>query len=425
MISTKKLLKNIVIYFFTAALSILVIWYIIYHLFNGFQTELETVPAILETKSNSMLLDAYIVRDEHVLYASNEGGVNYLYDDGSKVGAGSVVAKIYSGEGAREVADKILSIDKTINILENSSVSDKATKTDTNVIDSKINDLFFIIRDKIEDGDVEYALYRKDELLTYLNKRQVITQNVSGFEEQIISLQSEREELSGKLINLDESITVDKSGYFYSNADGYENIFDFSGIDSMTLQQYYDAVDSDPVDHSDSLAVGKLVNSPEWYVLTEINSEQLKKFTEGNVYPLTFPYNSDVIIKMKLERIIRENNSESVVLVFKTNTMPDNFNYLRKQSVQIVEESYTGYKIPSNALRVIDGVKGVYILSGNTVKFKEVEVLVELNGYYIVKEQPTYLEDENYNKKLGLYDVVIISGKNLYDGKIVSNAGVG
>jgi hypothetical protein len=423
MLNTKKLFKNIMIYFFSAALSILLIWYIIYHLFNGFQTKLETVPAILETKSNSMLLDAYIVRDETVLYATNEGGVNYLYDDGAKVSAGTVVAKIYSGEGAREVADKILSIDKTINILENSSVSGNATKTDTIAIDRKINDIFFIIRDKIEDGDVEFALYRKDELLTYLNKRQVITQNVSGFDEQIIALQAERNELTGQLINLDESITVLKPGYFYSNADGYENTFDYSNIQSMTLKQYYDAVDSDPIDHSNSLAVGKLINSPEWYVMSEISSDQLKKFTEGNTYPLTFPYNSDVVIKMKLERIIKENNSESAVLVFKTNTMPDNFNYLRKQSVQIVEESYTGYKIPSNALRVVDGVKGVYILSGNTVKFKEVEVLIEFSGYFLVKEQPTYLEDENYNKKLGLYDIVIISGKNLYDGKIVSNAG--
>ena len=209
MINTKKLLKNILIYLATAALSILLIWYIIYHLFNGFQTELETVPAILETKSNSMLLDAYIVRDESVLYATGEGGVNYLYDDGAKVGAGSVVAKIYSGDGAREVADKILSIDKTINILENSSVSDKATKTDTNVIDRKINDIFYIIRDKIEDGNVQYALYRKDELLTYLNKRQVITQNISGFDEQIVTLQAERDELSGQLINLDENIVFE------------------------------------------------------------------------------------------------------------------------------------------------------------------------------------------------------------------------
>ena len=421
---TKKLVKNIAFYIISSALSILFIWYIIYHLFNGFQSELETTPAILETKSNSVVLDAYIVRNEDVLYATREGGVNYLYEDGERVGTGAVVANIYSGAGAEEVADRILTIDKKINILENSSVSDKATKTDTNAIDNKISELFYIIRDKIEDGDVEHALYRKDELLVYLNKRQVITQNTTNYDDQIVTLQTERETLTGQLINLEEKITVSNSGYFYSNADGYENVFDFSKMGELTLEEYNKAVNSDPADYSTKLAVGKIVNSSDWYILSEIDSSDLKRFTQGNQYSVTFPYNSDVTIKMKLEKIVRENESEQVVLVFKTNTMPNNFNYLRKQSVQIVEDSYTGYKVPANAVRVVDGKKGVYVLNGNTVSFKEVEVLVELNGYFLVKQQPTYLEDENYHKKLGLYDMIIISGKNLYDGKIVGNTGV-
>lgn len=421
---SKKLVKNIAIYLLSAALSVLLIWYVVYHLFSGFEKEIETTPAILATKANTLMLDAYIVRDETVLYANREGGVNYLYEDGEKVGAGAVVANIYSGAGAEEVADKIVTIDKKINILENSSVSENATKTDTNVIDSKINELMYIIRDKIEDGDVEYALYKKDELLTYLNKRQVITQNVSGYNEQIITLQSERDSLSGQLINLEEKITVTKPGYFYSNADGYENLFTVDFINEMNLESYNNTINSDPADLSSSLTVGKIINSLEWYILSETDANSLKKFNEGSFYSVVFPYNADKTVQMKLEKIIRENDSEQVVLVFKANTLPDGFNYLRKQNIQIVEESYTGYKVPANAVRVVDGVKGVYVLNGNTAKFKQVDIMIELNGYYIVKEQPTYLEDENYYKKLGLYDMIIVGGKDLYDGKIISNTGV-
>ena len=419
-----KVLKNIAIYIVSAALSVLLIWYIIYHLFNGFQGEIETTPAMLTTKSNTIMLEGYVVRNETVVYATREGGVNYLYDDGEKVGAGATVANIYSGKGAEEVADRILEIDKKINILENSSISDKATKIDTNTIDNKINELLYIIRDKIEDGDVEYALYRKDELLAYLNKRQVVTQNVQGYDEQIQALQTERDSLTSQLINLEEKITVPTPGYFYSNADGYENLFDYSKITDLTLETYNTAIDSDPKDLSNSLTVGKIVTSPEWYILSEITQDGLKKFTEGDTYSVTFPYNSDVTIKMKLEKIVRENESSQAILVFKTNTIPDNFNFLRRQNIQVVEESHTGYKVPSNAVRVVDGVKGVYILNGNTVSFKEVEVIVELNGYYIVKEQPSYRDDENYYKKLGLYDMIIVSGKDLYDGKIIGNTGM-
>lgn len=419
-----KHLKNAAIYFFSAAMSVLLIWYVLYHLFSASDKEITTTPAVIATKSNSVLLDGYIVRDESVLYASSEGGVNYLFDDGERIAANTVIANIYSGAGAAEVSDKILAIDKKVSILENSSVSDKATKVDTNILDGKINEIFYLMRDKLEDGDMEYALYRKDELLTYLNKRQVITQNIDGFEDQIISLIRERETLSGQLINLEENITSSVPGYFYSQIDGYEEIFTPTVLKELTLDGFYKLVDSDPVDYSQSLTVGKLVNSTEWYVVSEISSEDVKKFAEGNTYDVVFPFNSDKVINMTVDRIIKERGKESSVLVFKTNYTPEDFHYFRKQNVQIIDESYTGYKIPANAVRVVDGVKGVYVLAGNTVGFREIEVLTEQDGYFIVKEQPTYLEDEFYYKKLGLYDLVITSGKNLYDGKIISVSGV-
>ncbi len=417
-------IKNVAVYLFSAALSVLLIWYILYHLFSGSDNEVETSPAMIVTKSNTISLEGYIVRDETIINANVEGGINYLFGDGDKVQAGSIIAKVYSGEGVEELSDRILAIDKKISVLENSSVSEKATKTDSKVIDDKINELFYLMRDGIENGNTEYAIYRKDEFLTYLNKRQVLTQNISGFEEQIVSLIREKETLSGQLINLEENITVSTPGYFYSQADGYETVFDMSKLENLTLQSYEELVNSQPIDHSSALVVGKLVTSDQWCIISEAVRDDLKKFTEGKVYKIKFPFNSDVSIEMTLEKIVLENESDNAVLVFKSNYMPTGFKYLRKQNIQVVEESYTGYKIPANAVRVVDGVRGVYILSGNTVSFKEIDVLTETDGYFIVKEQPTYLEDEFYYKKLGLYDNVIISGKNLYDGKIISAAGV-
>jgi len=420
---TNKHIKNASVYVFSALLSIVLIWYIVYHLFGAFDKKIETTPAILATKSNSLLLDAYVMRDETLIYAKNKGGVNYLYEDGERVGVGAAVAKIYSGLGAEEASNRILEIDKKINILENSSIAEDATKIDTNVIDNKISELLFIIRDKIEDGDIEYALYKRDELITYMNKRQILTQNISNYNDQITVLKAERNKLSQQLVNFEGDVIVPNAGFFYSSADGYEEVFDVSKISRLTIDEYHKMVDSEPYDLSNSTAVGKIVNSNEWYILSEINTDQVKRFTEGNSYDIKFPYNSDVSVKMRLEKIIKENDDDRVVLVFKTNVMPSGFNYLRKQNIQIIEESNTGYKVPSNAVRVVDGVMGVYVLSGNKVAFKEIEVLVEQDGYFIVKEQPSYVDDKDYKKKLGLYDMIIVSGKSLYDGKIISMSG--
>ena len=98
------------------------IWYILYHLFNTINDQIETTPAVMATVTNTVLLDGYVFRDENLLKASSEGGVNYLFDDGEKVGANTVIANIYSGAGAEEVADRILQIDKELDILKNISI---------------------------------------------------------------------------------------------------------------------------------------------------------------------------------------------------------------------------------------------------------------------------------------------------------------
>lgn len=416
-----KLLKNIAIYVVSAVGSILLICYVLYHLLNGFETKLETTPAIIATQEQTISLDAYIFRDETVLTATQSGGVNYLFENGERVSVGNAVANIYSGAGLEELSDRILDINNKVNVLEASSAIDKAMMSDTKSLDTKINELYYIIRDKLEDGDIEYALYKKDELLTLLNKRQIITQSVSGYDDKILSLKNEREMLSAQLNNVTEKIVAPASGYFYNGVDGYENIFTVKSLQDMTLESYTQLVNSDP--YPSPLAVCKIVNSYRWYIASEITKDGLKNFAEGNSYSVKFPYNADTIIPMMLDRIIQTNDSDRVVLLFRTDMMPDGFNYLRKQSVEIVRESVTGYKVPSSSVRIVDGVRGVYILNGNTIAFKQIEVLSENDGFYIVKEQPSYFDDKEYYKKLGLYEMIVTNGRNLFDGKIVNNAG--
>ena len=138
---------------------------------------------------------------------------------------------------------------------------------------------------------------------------------------------------------------------------------------------------------------------------------------------MKFPYNEDVIIDMTLTSIQTDPASGKAALVFKTMVMPDGFKYLRKQTVEIIEASYTGYKVPVSAVRNVDGNDGVYVLNGNIIRFKLIDIITDQDGYYIVKQQLSYLDDKDYAKKLGLYEMIIVSGKDLYDGKIVKSEG--
>ena len=121
----------------------------------------------------------------------------------------------------------------------------------------------------------------------------------------------------------------------------------------------------------------------------------------------------------------KRTDSSSALAVFRVNVLPTDFNYKRFQRAEIVVEGIEGISVPKKALRVVNDVEGVYILVGDVVRFRSVERIAEKDGYYIVKlkSNAAVFEDDKGEeieiKPLSLYDNVIVSGKELFDGKII------
>jgi hypothetical protein len=82
----------------------------------------------------------------------------------------------------------------------------------------------------------------------------------------------------------------------------------------------------------------------------------------------------------------------------------------------------SGYRVPSESLRTVNGERGVYILVGNVVEFRRVTVIGEGRGYYIVATYESDAEEGSVSKTPYLYinDLIITSGNDLYDGKLIN-----
>lgn len=413
----KRYLKNVGKYVLSAILSILIISYIIYHLVNSFSQEVETMAANVVTVSETFNADGYIFRDEDILYSTNAGSVNFMFEDGTMVRRGSAVANIYTGGNAGEINDLVSNIERQINILENSSIAKDVTLTDSSTIDAQIDSLYYTMESKLNSGDVDYVFRRKDEFLTLLNKRQLLLKAVSSFSTRLSELKSEKASLTTSLGGVNETIYTTESGYLYSDIDGYENIFTLDAADNFTLNDFHKLTDADPQSFNGNV-VGKVATDYTWYTACELPSVQQQYYKVGNSYVLRFPYNGDEEIPMTLHRIVTSGDEDSIVLVFSTGNVPDGFNFLRKQSVEIIQQTYTGYRVPVSCVRLVDGEQGVYIKSGNIAVFKKIDPLVEIDGYFIAAQQDR-VNDEKYAEKLGMYDLIIVKGKNLYENKII------
>ena len=80
----------------------------------------------------------------------------------------------------------------------------------------------------------------------------------------------------------------------------------------------------------------------------------------------------------------------------------------------VVSAEYSGLRVPKSALRVIDSKTGVYVVTGMQIKFVTVNVIYSDNSYIVCEQQTST------DTVLRLYDDVVVKGRNLYDGKIVS-----
>ena len=95
----------------------------------------------------------------------------------------------------------------------------------------------------------------------------------------------------------------------------------------------------------------------------------------------------------------------------------------RFDNAELIFDEYTGIKIPREAIRFQGEQKGVYVMLGQDITFKKVDVIYEGDDYVLSKNT----SDDSY---LLLYDQILLEGvsadevsETRADTKIGSNSG--
>ena len=98
------------------------------------------------------------------------------------------------------------------------------------------------------------------------------------------------------------------------------------------------------------------------------------------------------------------------IVVLSADTNLSDIVSMRQMTAEIVYESSTGICVPKEALHIDDDGTYVYIVLGTQASKISVEIIGEMDNYYILESSTGELREGTD---------VIIKGKGLYDGKIV------
>ena len=398
-----------------AALAAFLVFYMGYHIWRRVTSAVTTETALPVTVEALITADGYIFRDETYISSrsASSGAVIPEPSDGERVAAGAVVARLYDSYDA-DVVSRIAEIEEQVAILR-ASMDGSLSLRDLSRLDGDIQDMIVALRYSIFTGDYSASTASRRELITGISKRQLIIGQGTAVEDRIAALEDEAAALTSRLGVCRETVKVDKSGYYFRRADGYETAFTAAAAEELTVASFRELTASSPVLPGTG-TVGKMTETYVWYVACESTRDAASRLTVGESYTVGFPYNRGVRLPLTLERT--DVSEDAAVLVFRSESMPRDFSYTRTQPIEIVETEHTGFRIPTSAVRVLDEVRGVYILDGSTVRFRAISVIATVDDTVIVDPSP--------DKPAGKFpflrrnDSIITSGKGLYDGRILS-----
>ena len=158
---------------------------------------------------------------------------------------------------------------------------------------------------------------------------------------------------------------------------------------------------------------GKLISGYDFYIAAVLKAELAAGLKVGSTVSINFPSSSVGEIKVKVAKISETKDGKTPV-IFTSRQMSEELSQLRIERAEIRLEKHEGYAVPNSAIRIVDGEKGVYILRGNLVTFRKINITYSDDDISIATTP------ENPEGHLRLYDEIIVEGKNLYAGKVIS-----
>jgi len=385
--------------FFIAILA-----YIGVYVYQSLDNPFKTAVAAAYSVYDSHEAKGIVVRDEEVIIYN--GGIVYVTArDGVRVSAGSEIAVAYRDTDDMETAERIAELETQVTQLETIK-STLESASDLVKLDSDIKDRIIELRRVLEKHDLADLT---DMMLALTTLARFKDSEASQIDATLDSLKAELEDL-GMVSNLRlATIEAPSSGMFSSFSDGWESLRpeSLNALSPSDISEIYNTERTAP-----DGAVGRLVYGSWWYLAIALPEKEVYTLDIGDTLEVSFGASYSVPVKMQVISIGKpENGMKSVILGSNKNLM--NIISLRKQKVEIIDNAYSGIRVPRKAMHTDGENAYVYVVTGLQAEKKTVTILLDTGDFYIV-EAETARENS-----LRAGDQIIISGKDLYDGKVV------
>lgn len=411
--------------FVVLALAAVLTVYFGYYAFNVMNEPYRVSQVYTYTAHDSVSAEGLVVRQALTLSAQ-EGILEITRAEGEKVGKGQQIALLYRNSQAQANQAMIEELQMEIQLLED-AISQSGGLNSAARLDEDILQAVVDLRASHALGD--YTQLREQSL----DVKSSVLKRGYTYGDGLTSgqLSARLQELNRQLTDLNRQsaqattrITAPVPGVFSNLVDGYESRLTPETLDQLTPSLLQGLIDSPAGEDGGSM--GKLITSNTWYFAANLPKSAADRLREGKTATLRFSGELNRDVKMTVDRI-GSSEGDATLVVFSSNRYLTLTTLLRHQTAELIFESFSGLRIPKEALRLEEffqedadssapvSVKktGVFALVNGRSEFREVSIVTEGSDYYVVR--PVGADQ----KILRPGDTVITQGTDLRDGMLI------
>ena len=395
-------------------LLVLVIIFVAHQVYSSAYKPITTETAQYFEVVSGVTADAVIIRNEKIIVNGTPGALHYITADGSRVAKGGVIAEIYTDASVSGKISRLHTVESELENISRIEEYNNVQAPDMDIVNGKVSDALNAVIRSSATGRFSEVSQLGDQLITSINRRQMLTGELTDFSAQKAALTAELEQLKASIPQASGRVTSDVSGYFVSTTDGYEQVLTADDLKKVT-PEFLESVKKEQTPQN---TIGKIVSDYEWYIVVQMGINDSLKYKEGDTVTVKTSVKSAPELSVDIKCINPSSDRSRAAVVLSCQQMNSDLAEMREGSVTIVSKVYKGLRITRKDLRVVDSedgkkITGVYTVSGLRLKFVPVNVIYNTEDFVICEQQFTE------GNVLRLYDEVVVKGRGLYDGKIV------
>ncbi len=376
-------------------------------IYRYYADPLSTTRVYAATTEESIHTDGWIVREEETFHIGS-GILTHPLKEGERVGAGQTLAAAYNSAGALQTVEDLE--EKTLQLQQLEFALDTYLNPDAALkLDSSITDALLALRGDVSQGDYSVAAENLSALKADILKRSHSFSSAAEVQAQIEAVRAEIASLRASLSDV-TTVEAKRPGTYAAAVDGYEQVLTPAFLQNLTPSALSGVhKENVPAD------VGKLIYGATWYYAATVSEADAARLQEAGNVTLRFSKGLEQDVAAWVESVSEPENGKCAVVLGCTKYMAQ-MTQLRQLQAEVILDSYSGLRVPANALRLdAEGRSGIYCLVGSTAEFKPADVVYQGDGYTLLRPG----EGTAGSSLLRAGDEVIITSKELYDGKMV------